>query len=87
METKERDEILQIDWYRAIDFLPVGYKVKDYIRTKNISEESAKLLGITEQDIYFAKKEVFMRKGEGILNICDGLIIVKYDKMTWAIAE
>ena len=29
---KNLHKILLVDWYEAIDFLPIGYKLKDYIR-------------------------------------------------------
>tara|TARA_R110000751_G_scaffold258792_1_gene358155 strand:- start:226 stop:471 length:246 start_codon:yes stop_codon:yes gene_type:complete len=76
---KNLHKILLVDWYEAIDFLPIGYKLKDYIRTKDISEKCAKLLGITDREVYLAKEEVFMRKEQDPLR-------VEYDKMTWAIA-
>ena len=61
METKT-DPIHLIDWWKAINYLPIGSKLISLIKSRSISEEDSKLLGVTDQDIYFAKKRVWMKK-------------------------
>jgi len=73
---KNLDKILLVDWYEAIQFLGIENKLKDYIITKKIGESKAKLLGITDREVYLAKKEVFMRK----------LYKTELSEMRWAIA-
>tara|TARA_R110002020_G_scaffold103416_7_gene242190 strand:- start:3275 stop:3532 length:258 start_codon:yes stop_codon:yes gene_type:complete len=61
METKT-DPINLIDWWKAINYLPIGSKLISLIKSRRISEEDSKLVGVTDQDIYFAKKRVYMKK-------------------------
>ena len=61
METKT-DPIHLIDWWKAINYLPIGSKIISLIKSREISEKDSKLLGVTDQDIYFAKKRVWMKK-------------------------
>jgi len=61
METKT-DPIHLIDWWKAINYLPIGSKLISLIKSRRISEKDSKLLGVTDQDIYFAKKRVWMKK-------------------------
>jgi len=61
METKT-DPIHLIDWWKAINYLPIGSKLISLIKSRGISEKDSKLLGVTDQDIYFAKKRVWMKK-------------------------
>jgi len=58
---KEYSQVNLIDWWRVINYLPIGSKLISLIKSKGISENDSKLLGVTEQDIYFAKKRVWMK--------------------------
>ena len=62
METKT-DPINLIDWWKAINYLPIGSKLTSLIKSRGISEKDSKLLGVTDQDIYFAKKRVYLKEG------------------------
>ena len=80
METKT-DPIHLIDWWKSINYLPIGSKLISLIKSRRISEEDSKLLGVTEQDIYFAKKRVYMKEGDvTITRIEDS---VKELELTW----
>ena len=61
---EQKAPILVIDWWKAINYLPIGSKLISIIKSRRISEKDSKLLGVTEQDIYFAKKRVWTKKGE-----------------------
>ena len=63
METKDKDPITLIDWWKAIDYLPIGDKLIYLIKSRRISEKDSKLVGVTDQDIYLAKERVWMKKG------------------------
>ena len=80
---KNLDKILLVDWYEAIQFLGIENKLKDYIITKKIGESKAKLLGITDREVYLAKKEVFMRKPTSIV---EPFYKTELSEMRWAIA-
>ena len=96
METKEKDPITLIDWWKSIDYLPIGDKLISLIKSRRISEEDAKLVGVTDQDIYLAKKRVWMKKGETEVikvtfdskgNFEEAIQELEYKNWTWAIAE
>ena len=80
---KNLDKILLVDWYEAIQFLGIENKLKNYIITKKIGETKAKLLGITDREVYLAKKEVFMRKPTSIV---EPFYKTELSEMRWAIA-
>ena len=60
METKT-DPIHSIDWWKSINYLPISSKLISLIKSRRISEKDSKLLGVTDQDIYFAKKRDYIR--------------------------
>tara|TARA_R110000824_G_scaffold97514_1_gene233053 strand:+ start:174 stop:431 length:258 start_codon:yes stop_codon:yes gene_type:complete len=78
---KNLHKIVLVDWYEAIQFLGIENKLKDYIITKKISESKAKLLGITDREVYLAKKEVFMRKPTSIV---EPFYKTELSEMIWA---
>ncbi len=80
METKT-DPIHLIDWWKAINYLPIGSKLISLIKSRRISEKDSKLLGVTDQDIYFAKKRVYMKEGDVTITRIEDSI--KELELTW----
>ena len=74
---EQKDPILVIDWWKAINYLPIGSKLISIIKSRRISEKDSKLLGVTEQDIYFAKKRVWTKKGENCFVRFDCIKLIK----------
>ena len=63
METKT-DHIQKVTWNKALIYLHnfISDKLLDIIYNHNLNEEDAcKLLSISEEDIYSAKEEYFVR--------------------------
>jgi hypothetical protein len=96
METKEKDPVTLIEWWQAVNYLPIDSKLLSLIKSRRISEEDAKLIGVTDQDIYLAKERVWMKKGnendikvtfDSKGNFEEAIQVLEYNKMTWAIAE
>ena len=81
METKTTDPIHLIDWWKAINYLPIGSKLISLIKSRRISEKDSKLLGVTDQDIYFAKKRVYMKEGDVTITRIEDSI--KELELTW----
>ena len=81
METKTTDPIHLIDWWKAINYLPIGSKLISLIKSRRISEKDSKLLGVTDQDIYFAKKRVYMKGGDVTITRIEDSI--KELELTW----
>tara|TARA_B100000579_G_C22658016_1_gene769512 strand:- start:96 stop:374 length:279 start_codon:yes stop_codon:yes gene_type:complete len=80
METKT-DPIHLIDWWKSINYLPIGSKLISLIKSRGISEKDSKLLGVTDQDIYFAKKRVYMKEGDVTITRIEDSI--KELELTW----
>tara|TARA_B100000287_G_scaffold238071_1_gene223983 strand:- start:274 stop:552 length:279 start_codon:yes stop_codon:yes gene_type:complete len=78
---EEKDPITLIDWWRAINYLPIGSKLISLIKSRRISEKDSKLLGVTDQDIYFAKKRVYMKEGDVTITRIEDSI--KELELTW----
>ena len=95
METKEKDPITLIEWWQAVNYLPIDSKLISLIKSRRISEEDAKLVGVTDQDIYFAKERVWMKNGQtykGVIkvtfdsdgNFKEALQELEYNNYTWS---
>ena len=84
METKT-DPVLKVNWNNTLIYLNnfINEKLIDIIYNHNLNEEDAcKLLSISEEDIYSAKEEYFIRNVKReVLSQTFG------DSFNWALAR
>tara|TARA_R110002020_G_scaffold450346_2_gene663944 strand:+ start:3552 stop:3806 length:255 start_codon:yes stop_codon:yes gene_type:complete len=84
METKT-DPVLKVNWNNTLIYLNnfINEKLMDIIYNHNLNEEDAcKLLSISEEDIYSAKEEYFIRNVKReVLSQTFG------DSFNWALAR
>mgnify|MGYP003646924527 CR=1 FL=1 len=84
METKT-DPVLKVNWNNTLIYLNnfINEKLMDIIYNHNLNEEDAcKLLSISDEDIYSAKEEYFIRNVKReVLSQTFG------DSFNWALAR